>query len=919
MLKRKSLGSKIKLDKNSTPHKSNVTLSSFSHTFDDDDEEDDDDEKDGDDDENNNINLNILPGDKMSLIDDSAGKEEDDEDGYEEDDEENDDLFYEMKSGLAGPSTQNETRLLDTTHNNNNIKHNDNNGNIMNNNIINENECRNDNTDINISEPNNDINLLNNDNTNNNNNFDDNNNENNKTYALEVELKDGKDLLIKDRCGTSDPYVKFKVNNKVVYKSCIIDKDLNPVWNENFLIPLKNLEDPITVQVYDYDLGPRMDDFMGQAYLEPSQLALSQPVELNLMLEAKKGSKKFSYMGYVRIKCTMMCLDDMQLAETRARLESWKLRSHKDSVSSDKTKRSIKKRFKNEPIGTLNVLLVEGVDLIPMDDNGFSDPYVKFQLGQEKFKSKCKVKTLNPRWLESFDFDWWSFDQSELEISVYDHDVGGRDDILGRAKLDIRAYEPNKTHHLNVDLEDGAGHILLLLTLCPYQHPNIHSQHTISPQSTLLQQIKQLPQQQQQQYRSLVHHLDYFSFLDDHDLKKEIENLNSELAEKYNFMNSLKGFGDVGKMIITIHQARDLVAADLGGKSDPYCVIELTNSRLQTSTVYKSLNPRWRATYILDVADVHDCLEVTVYDYDKSKRSEFLGRIVIPLLRIRTNVKKWYMLKDKKLTQVTRGAVQLQLSVHYNPVKAVIRTFNPREEKLLVSEKAFKLGVLKSNTDRVFRLMEGMVGVSNFVNGCFDWKEKIHGSIAFVAFVVVVWNAELYMLPIAVVLLLFKNLVVLHYSGKLFEEEEPQVGSHEDKYGFVREYVDQDKKEGDNYKKLKDDKKGSSLRERLQSIQDVCLQVQETMDAVACVGERVKNTFLWKVPWLSILAVLTMLTISFILYIVPLRLIVLAWGINRFTRKYRVGDRVPNNEVLDFLSRVPSDNELVEYRELKES
>lgn len=108
-------------------------------------------------------------------------------------------------------------------------------------------------------------------------------------------------------------------------------------------------------------------------------------------------------------------------------------------------------------------------------------------------------------------------------LTYYDH----------RAKLDIRAYEPNKTHHLNVDLEDGAGHILLLLTLCPYQHPNIHSQHTISPQSTLLQQIKQLPQQQQQQYRSLVHHLDYFSFLDDHDLKKEIENLNSELAEKY--------------------------------------------------------------------------------------------------------------------------------------------------------------------------------------------------------------------------------------------------------------------------------------------------------------------------------------------------------------------------------------------------
>ena len=54
-----------------------------------------------------------------------------------------------------------------------------------------------------------------------------------------------------------------------------------------------------------------------------------------------------------------------------------------------------------------------------------------------------------------------------------------------------------------------------------------------------------------------------------------------------------------------------------------------------------------------------------------------------------------------------------------------------------------------------------------------------------------------------------------------------------------------------------------------------------------------------------------MLTISTIIYFIPLRLIVLAWGVLRFTRKLRVGDRIPNNEVLDFLSRVPSDVELV--------
>lgn len=34
-------------------------------------------------------------------------------------------------------------------------------------------------------------------------------------------------------------------------------------------------------------------------------------------------------------------------------------------------------------------------------------------------------------------------------------------------------------------------------------------------------------------------------------------------------------------------------------------------------------------------------------------------------------------------------------------------------------------------------------------------------------------------------------------------------------------------------------------------------------------------------------------------------------GINKFTKKLRAPNAIPNNELLDFLSRVPSDSELV--------
>lgn len=85
---------------------------------------------------------------------------------------------------------------------------------------------------------------------------------------------------------------------------------------------------------------------------------------------------------------------------------------------------------------------------------------------------------------------------------------------------------------------------------------------------------------------------------------------------------------------------------------------------------------------------------------------------------------------------------------------------------------------------------------------------------------------------------------------------------------------------------------------------------------VASLGERIKNTFNWTVPWLSMLAV-TVLSIGVIvLYYLPIRVLILLWGINKFTKKLRAPNAIPNNELLDFLSRVPSDSELIQYREL---
>ena len=52
---------------------------------------------------------------------------------------------------------------------------------------------------------------------------------------------------------------------------------------------------------------------------------------------------------------------------------------------------------------------------------------------------------------------------------------------------------------------------------------------------------------------------------------------------------------------IAVLQAKWLAAADMGGTSDPYCLLQLINCRRQTHTEYKTLCPQWHRTFTLYV------------------------------------------------------------------------------------------------------------------------------------------------------------------------------------------------------------------------------------------------------------------------------------------------------------------------------
>ncbi|XP_068087082.1 rabphilin-3A [Anabrus simplex] len=89
--------------------------------------------------------------------------------------------------------------------------------------------------------------------------------------------------------------------------------------------------------------------------------------------------------------------------------------------------------------------LVVGVarcaNLIPMDNNGYSDPFVKLRLKPDpyhrKYKTGIKWKNLNPVFNEEFVFDtkMTELPKQSLEITVWDKDYGKSNDYLGGLEL----------------------------------------------------------------------------------------------------------------------------------------------------------------------------------------------------------------------------------------------------------------------------------------------------------------------------------------------------------------------------------------------------------------------------------------------------------------------------------------------------
>ena len=119
-------------------------------------------------------------------------------------------------------------------------------------------------------------------------------------------------------------------------------------------------------------------------------------------------------------------------------------------------------------MGNLRVDILDADDLPAADRNGFSDPYCKFNLnGKEMYKTKTQKKTLHPAWNEYFECPIKSRTAANFKLTVFDWDMGDKDDLLGEATINLDLLEPFKPSEIVLRLDGKSGVVRLKMLFKP--------------------------------------------------------------------------------------------------------------------------------------------------------------------------------------------------------------------------------------------------------------------------------------------------------------------------------------------------------------------------------------------------------------------------------------------------------------------
>ncbi|PIA39770.1 hypothetical protein AQUCO_02600319v1 [Aquilegia coerulea] len=143
-------------------------------------------------------------------------------------------------------------------------------------------------------------------------------------------------------------------------------------------------------------------------------------------------------------------------------------------------------------------------------------------------------------------------------------------------------------------------------------------------------------------------------------------------------LQNANGGSGSGWIELSLIEARDLIAADLRGTSDPYVRVQYGSIKKRTKVIYKTLSPQWNQT--LEFPDDGSPLLLFVKDHNSVLPTSSIGHCIVEYLGLPPNqmADKWIPLQG-----VTKGEIHVQITrkVPEQPKKSFLNSTMPSLSK----------------------------------------------------------------------------------------------------------------------------------------------------------------------------------------------------------------------------------------------
>ena len=250
----------------------------------------------------------------------------------------------------------------------------------------------------------------------------------------------------------------------------------------------------------------------------------------------------------------------------------------------------------------------------------------------------------------------------------------------------------------------------------------------------------------------------------------------------------------------------------------------------------------------------------------------------------------------------------------YNTAQAAIATFGPTHEPMIplkLPREQFDRKIFGNNIKRIKSLSKasGYQRLKEEINSILNWERKLKSICALLLYIQVVYIFQPWMLPFAIFIIFISNAKKIS-SGVVID----MIKETNEKEDNIDNYISSDEMDEDD-EVMNDEgvKDKTSIKTKINRIQRIALKVQQFFGKAARWGERIKNLIEFKVPFLSWIAVVLLLASIIILYLVPLRYLIMAGGINKILKNLiRPDSKGSIERFKDFLSKVPDDDDLKE-------